>query len=114
MAGETARSAPPYTGTLVAHTHWDRAWYLPFQQFRMRLIRLIDRLLDILDTDPDFRCFTLDAQMVVLEDYLEIRPERRGDIERYVREGRLLIGPWYVLADEYLVSPEALVRNLER
>ncbi|HEX6385332.1 MAG TPA: glycoside hydrolase family 38 C-terminal domain-containing protein [Anaerolineae bacterium] len=43
---------------------------------------------------------------------MEIRPERRAALERLVREGRLFIGPWYVLADEYLVSPEALIRNL--
>ncbi|MBV9278855.1 MAG: hypothetical protein JOZ41_02125 [Chloroflexi bacterium] len=100
-------------GTLVAHTHWDRAWYLPFQHFRIRLVRLIDRLLEILETDPDFRCFMLDGQMIVIEDYLEVRPERRGDIERLVRAGRLQVGPWYVLPDEFLVSPESLIRNLE-
>lgn len=112
-AGE-ARTGVTYQGTLVAHTHWDRAWYLPFQQFRIRLVRLIDRLLDLLDADPEFRCFTLDGQMIVVEDYLEVRPERRSEVERHARSGRLLIGPWYVLADEYLVSHEALIRNLER
>ncbi len=102
----------PFTAILVSETHWDRAWYLPFQAFRLRLVRLIDRLLDILDADPAFRCFTLDGQMLPVQDYLEVRPERRADLERHIRAGRLLVGPWYALADEYLVSPEALVRNL--
>jgi len=97
---------------LVSHTHWDRAWYLPFQVYRIRLVRLIDRLLNLLERDPDFRCFTLDGQMLPVADYLEIRPERRGDLERLIRAGRLLVGPWYVLSDEYLTSPEALIRNL--
>jgi mannosylglycerate hydrolase len=102
----------PVRAILVSHTHWDRAWYEPFQVFRIRLVRLIDRLLDLLDRDPEFRCFMLDGQMLLLEDYLEIRPGRRADLQRLVGEGRLLVGPWYVLADEYLVSPEALIRNL--
>ena len=102
----------PIRAILVSHTHWDRAWYVPFQVYRIRLVRLVDRLLDILERDPDFRCFTLDGQMLPLADYLEIRPERRADLERLVHVSRLSIGPWYVLPDEYLVSPEALIRNL--
>ncbi len=97
---------------LVSHTHWDREWYLPFQLFRLKLVRLVDRLLRILAKDPEYRHFTLDGQAIVLEDYLEVRPEREAEIKAHVQRGRLLIGPWYVLPDEFLVSPEALVRNL--
>ncbi len=101
-----------YQGTLVSHTHWDRAWYCTFQEFRMRLIRLVDNLLDILKADPDFTYFMLDGQMSVLEDYLEVRPEKAAELQAYCRSGRIQVGPWFVLADEFLVSPEALIRNL--
>lgn len=97
---------------VVSHTHWDREWYLPFQRFRMRLVDMMDHLLEILDSDPDFRHFNLDGQTIILEDYLQIRPERRRVIERYVREGRLIVGPWYVLNDEFLVSGESTIRSL--
>lgn len=97
---------------LVPHTHWDREWYLPFQSFRIKLVHLIDVLLDILDRDPSFVHFTLDGQTILLEDYLEIRPEREADLIHHIRSGRLVIGPWYILPDEFLVSPEATVRNL--
>ena len=100
------------TALVVSHTHWDREWYLPFQRFRMRLVDLVDSLLEILDSEPTFEYFTLDGQTIVLEDYLEIRPENRDWIDKHVRQGRLLIGPWYVLPDEFLVSAESLVRNL--
>jgi mannosylglycerate hydrolase len=99
--------------TVVSHTHWDRAWYVTFQEFRARLVRLVDRLMDLLETRPDYRVFTLDGQMAVLEDYLEVRPQRQAELERLCRQGRLRVGPWYVLADEFLVSPEALIRNLQ-
>lgn len=104
--------AQPTHAFLISHTHWDRAWYVPFQVYRIRLVRLIDRLLDLLERDAAFRCFTLDGQVLPVTDYLQIRPERRADLERLIQAGRLVIGPWYVLSDEYLVSPEALVRNL--
>jgi mannosylglycerate hydrolase len=99
--------------TIVSHTHWDRAWYVTFQEFRVRLVRLVDRLLRLLENNPHYRVFMLDGQMAVLEDYLEVRPQRQPEIERLCREGRLKVGPWYVLADEFLVSPEALIRNLQ-
>jgi mannosylglycerate hydrolase len=97
---------------LVSHTHWDREWYLTFQQFRLRLVYLVDNLIDLLTSNPDYRNFTLDGQTIILEDYLEIRPEREVEIRELVQSGRLLIGPWYILPDEFLVSPEATVRNL--
>ncbi len=97
---------------LVPHTHWDREWYLPFQVFRLKLVHLLDLLADTLEDQPTFNAFTLDGQTIILEDYLSLRPERRAALEEWVRTGRVLIGPWYILPDEFLVSPEALVRNL--
>jgi mannosylglycerate hydrolase len=97
---------------LVSHTHWDREWYLTFQQFRLELVHLLDGLLEILQTDPEFRSFMLDGQTIPLQDYLQIRPERLELLKRLIRGGRLLVGPWYVLPDEFLVSAEAIVRNL--
>ena len=97
---------------IVPHTHWDREWYLTFQSFRMKLVHLIDALLDLLDQDPTFSHFTLDGQTIVLEDYLEIRPQNEAALIQHIRSGRLVIGPWYILPDEFLVSPEATVRNL--
>jgi alpha-mannosidase len=103
---------PQQTLHVVSHTHWDREWYLTFQQFRIRLVRVIDDLLDLLEAGDGFRCFHLDGQGVVLEDYVEIRPENAERLRRQVAAGRLLCGPWYVLPDEFLISGEAHVRNL--
>lgn len=103
-------------GTLhiVPHTHWDREWYEPFQSYRIRLIHLIDSRLDLLDGDPGYTHFTLDGHVVRLEDNLAVRPYEIARLKTHVRAGRLLIGPWDVLADEFLVHPELLVRNLQR
>ncbi|MFW9912851.1 MAG: alpha-mannosidase [Candidatus Thorarchaeota archaeon] len=97
---------------LISETHWDRAWYRTFQQFRLRLVNLVNELLDILDRDPEFKTFTFDGQTVVIEDYLEMVPHQRERFTRYVKDGRIDIGPWYVLPDLFLVSGEALIRNL--
>jgi alpha-mannosidase len=97
---------------LVPHTHWDREWYLPFQSFRLRLVGLVDRVLDALEADPRF-VFTLDGQLATIDDYLELRPEAEERIRALVGAGRLALGPWQILMDEFLVSAETIVRNLE-
>ncbi len=97
---------------LISHTHWDREWYYAFEKYRYRLVRSVDKLLDILRRRSDFHSFMMDGQVAPIDDYLEVRPERREEVERRVREGRLKIGPWYVQPDEFLVEGESIVRNL--
>jgi 2-O-(6-phospho-alpha-D-mannosyl)-D-glycerate hydrolase len=96
----------------VQGTHWDREWYLPFQEFRARLVAILDRLIEVMERNEDFRTFFLDGQTAIVEDYLAIRPENRERLMALVRSGRLQVGPWYVMPDESLPSGEALVRNL--
>ncbi len=97
---------------LISHTHWDREWYLTFQQFRLKLVPLVDKLLEILDEDPDFKHFMLDGQTIILDDYLHMRPENEAILKKHIQSGRILIGPWHILPDMFLVSPEAHIRNL--
>ena len=104
--------AGPTVIHLVPHTHWDREWYEPFQVFRMRLVELVDELLDSMEAD-DRLAFTLDGQVATIDDYLEVRPEGRARIERLIAAGRLAIGPWQILMDEFLISGETIIRNLE-
>jgi alpha-mannosidase len=104
--------SPPLEVHVVSHTRWDRESYLTREQFRLRLVELIDGVLDFMDADPRFQAFHLDGQTIVLDDYLEVRPEQTERLRRRIAERRLLVGPWYVMPDEFLVSGEALVRNL--
>ncbi len=95
------------------HTHWDREWYMPFRAYQLRLAQVVDEVLERLETGA-LPCFMLDGQTVVLDDYLELRPQNRPRLEALIREGRLSIGPWFVAPDEFLVSGESLIRNLAR
>jgi alpha-mannosidase len=99
---------------IVPHTHWDREWYAPFQAYRLQLLHLVDGLLDLLERDPSYTRFLLDGQTALLDDYLEIRPEAAARIAALVSAGRLQIGPWMVLMDEFMVSGETIVRDLQR
>lgn len=100
------------TAVVVPHTHWDREWYAPFETMRFHLVKFFDELLDVIDSDPDLPVFLLDGQVVIVEDYLEVRPDQRERVARLVAAGRLRPGPNYVQPDEFHISGEALVRNL--
>lgn len=99
-------------GYVVTHTHWDREWRYPLWENRMYLVNLMEELLEILDTNPDYKSFLLDGQTVAIEDYLQVRPENREKIEKYIKEGKIQVGPWYTLPDLYPLDGEWLVRNL--
>jgi len=97
---------------VICNTHWDREWRFSFQQSRMMLVKMMDGLLDLMATNPDFAYYHLDAHVIMLDDYLEIRPEKRAQVVQFVTEGRLLIGPWYTLPDATMTDGEGLIRNL--
>lgn len=99
-------------GLIVPHTHWDREWRYPIWRTRSLLVQFMDQLLELLACTPEYRSFVLDGQTVIVDDYLEMRPERTAEVKRYVAEGRLAIGPWYTLPDLYPLDGECLVRNL--
>jgi mannosylglycerate hydrolase len=103
----------PKRVAIVPHTHWDREWYSPFQTFRLRLVRLLDALLPMLERDLSYSRFLLDGQTAVLDDYLAVRPEAAATLARLASSGRLAIGPWMVLMDEFMVSGETMVRDLQ-
>ena len=96
---------------VVSLTHWDREWRFPFEKTRVLLMEMMDNVLVTLDSDPDYKCFHLDGQTILLDDYVEARPENKDKIIDYVKQGRIIIGPWYVLPDENQLSGESLVRN---
>jgi len=98
---------------IISHTHWDREWYLPYEKHHFLLVKLIDKLINVLEESEDFRSFHLDGQTIILDDYLQVRPEMRSKLQQFIQEGRLHIGPWYILQDEFLTSSEANIRNLQ-
>jgi len=96
---------------LVSHTHWDREWYLTYDEFRIDMARTVDRVLEALDSGA-LPHFLLDGQAILLDDYLEMRPHEADRVRRLAHAGKLAVGPWFILPDEFLVSGESTARNL--
>ncbi len=74
---------------------------MTFQEYRIHLVQLIDRLLEILKNDSDYCYYMLDGQMSVPEDYLEVRPQRKAKLQALTISGRVQVGPWLVLVNEF-------------
>ena len=96
---------------VVSHTHWDREWYMPYEKHHMRLIDLMDGVIEAFE-DPDFKYYWLDGHYLPLEDYLEVKPGNRKIIEELIEAGKLKLGPWYILQDAFLTSGESNIKNL--
>jgi len=96
----------------ISGTHWDREWYRPFQEYRLLLVKLLDQLIALMESNAEFRYFQLDGQTCMLDDYLEIRPENRARLAKLITDGRILIGPWFTMPDLFCPGDEALIRNL--
>ncbi|KAF1302109.1 alpha-mannosidase [Candidatus Enterococcus willemsii] len=97
---------------IISHSHWDREWYVAYEKHHMLLVELMDDLLEIFETDSDFNSFHLDGQTIILDDYLQVRPEKRAAVQKAINDGKLRIGPFYILQDDWLISPESNVRNM--
>lgn len=93
------------------HTHWDREWYREFEEFRLRLIEVVDEILERLQSG-DLPEFYFDGQTVALEDYLEIYPEKEETIKSLIKQKKLFVGPFCCSADQFLTNGESLLRNL--
>lgn len=97
--------------SIVSHSHWDREWYKPFQYFNVRLNYFFNRLFTILEEDPAYK-FMLDGQMVMIEDYLRLNPDKESIFKKFVKKQQLIIGPFYSQPDEFYPDGESLIRNL--
>ncbi len=99
------------TGYIVSHTHWDREWRYTIWETREWLISFMDELVDVLETGK-YKGFLMDGQVVPVLDYLEAKPGMKPRITDLIKSGKLQVGPWYCLPDEYPIDGEAMVRNL--
>lgn len=99
------------TAHIINHTHWDREWFLTSVYTSQWIAGLIDKLSDIVEQNPEFHFF-LDGQTLVIEDLLQIHSNYRVKVDKLIRSGNLLIGPYYCQPDWRMTGAEALLRNL--
>src|SRR5687767_9788641 len=102
-----ARRRPPTR--IIPFLEWRREGFQPYQIGRLHLIAQIDALMHHMMHDPEYPSVLLSGQTILLDDYLDLNPQAADAIAQLVRDARFEVGPWYVLPDLRLVSPEAII-----
>lgn len=97
---------------IVPHMHWDREWYFTTEESRILLVNNMEEIMNMLETNPNYPYYVLDGQTSILEDYFAVKPENKERVRKLVKQGKLIIGPWYTQTDEMVVGAESIVRNL--
>jgi mannosylglycerate hydrolase len=109
----TTLSNIPRQVDVVVHTHWDREWYLTREATLARAAAVMQAVLAQLESGA-LASFLFDGQTAAFEDLLAVaEPALAQRLRTQAAAGRIVLGPWYVMADEFLVSGESLLRNLE-
>ena len=49
---------------IIPHTHWDREWYMGFEEHRIQLVKLVDSIIETMESNPDFAYFHFDGQCI--------------------------------------------------
>lgn len=96
---------------IVQHTHWDREWYFTTEDAKVLSDQVFTEVLDELESNPNVN-FCLDGQSSIVDEYIELNPDKLPVIQKLVEEKRLFIGPWFTQTDALLVDAESILRNL--
>ena len=94
------------------HTHWDMEWYRDKEDFDIRLVDVVDGVIEELE-NKNAPFFYFDGQIVALTNYLTIKPENKNRILNLIKEKKLAIGPFFTSSDTYLANFSSMLKNLE-
>jgi len=97
---------------VITHTHWDREWYFTKEETKVLLHQHILDLFAFLEKNPK-AIYVLDGQSVMIDDFLQVAPEYKIELTKYIQSGNILVGPWYTQTDLMLVRGESIIRNLQ-
>ena len=97
---------------VISHSHWDREWYFTSSRSTMYLVNHVKEVIELLENNPNFPVYLMDAQSSLVEDYLKYCPEDEERLKKLIKERRFLIGPWYTQTDQLVISQESIVRNM--
>lgn len=94
------------------HTHWDAEWYFTEQESQVQFVYHMKELLQALDQHW-IKYYHLDGKSCHLDDYFKYCPEDKERFMKYVKEGRIFIGPLYEQLSCFIAPGESIIKNLQ-
>lgn len=95
----------------IPHTHWDPFWYFTAQDSMVVFAYNMKEMLRAFE-QGEIEHFFLDGQTVAIDEYLEIHPEDKERVIKFVKEKKLVIGPFNSQLDCFITSGESMIQNL--
>lgn len=95
---------------VTSHGHMDIEWYQPLDTYRYWMSEALEMLADFQKEYPE-QSYILDGAVFPLEAVLRLHPEYEEQLRGLIRDGKLLIGPFYTQFDEFLNAGETVIEN---
>lgn len=95
----------------IHHTHWDLIWYFTVQDASVQFAYNMKEILTAFD-EGKLNHFFMDGQTAPIDEYLQLFPEDKERVEKYVSSGKLVIGPFNSQLDSFITSGESVINNL--
>lgn len=96
---------------VINHGHLDVEWYKTIDAYRFWVLKIIDCLYEEALKKDNYKSYTFDGSVFLLDDLVAYYPEYKGKIKKLIKSGKLTIGPFYTQFDEWIPSGESIVKN---
>ena len=96
---------------VINHGHLDIEWYKTMDAYRFWALDIMDTLINEAIDKENYETYTFDGSVFLLDDLIKYFPKYEEKIRNLIKEGKLLIGPFYTQFDEWIPSAECMVRN---
>jgi mannosylglycerate hydrolase len=95
----------------IHHTHWDPYWWFTPQESNVVFCYNMREMLRAFESG-EIEDFFLDGQTTATYEYLRTHPEDTEKVSKWVKNGKLAIGPFVSQLDTFLSSAESVINNL--
>lgn len=94
------------------HTHWDAEWYFTEQHSQIQFVYHMNELFEALDKGL-IDNYHMDGKSSCMEDYFETCPQDKEKFNKYVKEGKIVVGPLYEQLSSFIAPGESVIKNLQ-
>lgn len=98
------------TTYLVPGFHSDVVWLEDQRDYAVSLMGDMGQNLQICRADPHYGVFL--HELTYVKPYLDVHPEERDEVKRWIAEGRIGLGGSHSQPTEAVISGEGLIRNI--
>jgi len=98
---------------IINYLDWQREGQFTFDMQRAKLLDILARILESLDSTQIDGKILLGGETIILGDVASISEEMLATLLTHIKSGTLSVGPWYIYLDSLLADGESYIRSLQ-